>query len=98
MPVSFAEAALGSTLTVPTLDGNVSLKVPPGTASGRTFRVRGRGVPGKGSAGDLLVTVEVAVPAKLSPSARQALEALAAEIADDPRPEVTAAVRAGGGA
>src|SRR5438067_2443127 len=62
VPVSFAEAALGTTLTVPTLDGNVSLKVPAGTSRGRTLRVRGRGVPGKGRAGDLLVTVDVAVP------------------------------------
>jgi molecular chaperone DnaJ len=93
VPVSFPEAALGTTLTVPTLEGNVSLKVPAGTASGRTFRVRGRGVPGKGRAGDLLVTVEVAVPAKLSPTARTLVEQLAAEIDEDPRPAVTAAVR-----
>jgi molecular chaperone DnaJ len=86
VPVSFAEAALGTTLTVPTLDGPVSLKVPPGTASGRTFRVRGRGVPGKGSPGDLLVGVEVAVPARLTPGAREAIEKLAAELPDDPRP------------
>ncbi|MCW2507923.1 MAG: dnaJ [Modestobacter sp.] len=96
VPVSFAEAALGTTLTVPTLDGSVSLKVPGGTASGRTFRVRGRGVQGKGTAGDLLVTVEVAVPARLTPGAREAIEKLAAELPDDPRPEVTAALRDGG--
>ncbi|MGY1619995.1 molecular chaperone DnaJ [Geodermatophilus sp. SYSU D00691] len=96
VPVSFAEAALGTTLTVPTLDGSVSLKVPAGTASGRTLRVRGRGVPGKTRAGDLLVTVEVAVPAKLSPAQRKAVEALAEELDDDPRPQITAAVRNGG--
>ena len=96
VPISFAEASLGSTLTVPTLDGNVSLKVPAGTASGRTLRVRGRGVPGKGRAGDLLVTVEVAVPQRLTPGAREAVEKLAAELPDDPRPEVTAAVAARG--
>jgi len=96
VPVSFAEAALGTTLTVPTLDGSVSLKVPAGTASGRTFRVRGRGVQGKGTAGDLLVSVEVAVPARLTPGAREAIEKLAAELPDDPRPEVTAALRDGG--
>ncbi|MGY1856395.1 molecular chaperone DnaJ [Modestobacter sp. SYSU DS0290] len=95
VPVSFAEAALGTTLTVPTLDGSVSLKVPAGTASGRTFRVRGRGVPGRGTAGDLLVTVEVAVPQRLTPGAREAIEKLAAELPDDPRPEVTAALRHG---
>src|SRR4051794_22385444 len=96
VPVSFAEAALGTTLTVPTLDGTVSLKVPAGTTSGRTFRVRGRGVPGKGHAGDLLVTVEVAVPTRLTPGAREAIEKLAAELPDDPRPEITAALREGG--
>ena len=96
VPVSFAEAALGTTLTVPTLDGSVSLKVPAGTASGRTFRVRGRGVQGKGTAGDLLVTVEVAVPSRLTPGAREAIEKLAAELPDDPRPEITEALRSGG--
>ncbi|CCH90555.1 Chaperone protein dnaJ, heat shock protein (Hsp40), co-chaperone with dnaK [Modestobacter italicus] len=96
VPVSFAEAALGTTLTVPTLDGSVSLKVPAGTSSGRTFRVRGRGVPGKGSTGDLLVTVEVAVPARLTPGAREAIEKLAAELPDDPRPEITEVLRGGG--
>jgi molecular chaperone DnaJ len=96
VPVSFAEAALGTTLTVPTLDGSVSLKVPAGTSSGRTFRVRGRGVHTKGAAGDLLVTVEVAVPARLTPGAREAIEKLAAELPDDPRPEITAALRDGG--
>ncbi|MCZ2827746.1 molecular chaperone DnaJ [Modestobacter sp. VKM Ac-2986] len=96
VPVSFAEAALGTTLTVPTLDGSVSLKVPAGTASGRTFRVRGRGVVGKAAVGDLLVTVEVAVPARLTPGARQAIEELAAELPDDPRPEITDMLRNGG--
>jgi len=96
VPVSFAEAALGTTLTVPTLDGSVSLKVPAGTASGRTFRVRGRGVQGKGTAGDLLVTVEVAVPSRLTPGAREAIEKLATELPDDPRPEITEALRTGG--
>ena len=71
VPVTFAEPALGTTVTVPTLDGKVSLKVPAGTASGRNLRVRGRGVPGKGRAGDLLVTLEVAVPVKLTPGAAQ---------------------------
>ncbi|MGY2064278.1 molecular chaperone DnaJ [Blastococcus sp. SYSU DS0619] len=96
VPITFAEAALGTTLTVPTLDGTVSLKVPAGTASGRTLRVRGRGAPGKGRAGDLLVTVEIAVPVRLTPAQRKAVENLAEEMDEDPRPEITAAVRAGG--
>ena len=101
MPITFAEAALGTTLRVPTLDGSVALKVAPGTPSGRTLRVRGRGVH-SGAAprtrerkGDLLVTVEVAVPQHLDAEAREALEKFAAAQADDPRPQITAALRAG---
>jgi molecular chaperone DnaJ len=97
VPITFAEATLGTTLTVPTLDGNVTLKVPAGTASGQTLRVRGRGVPGKGRSGDLLVTVEVAVPKRLSPAAEDAVKVLDAELGD-PRPRITAAVQHQGGA
>jgi len=75
VPVSFADAALGTKLTVPTLDGEVTLKVPAGTQPGKTFRVRGRGVEGKG---DLLVTVDVEVPKKLSKEQRRLIEQLAA--------------------
>lgn len=92
VPITFAEAALGTTLRVPTLDGSVALKVAPGTPSGRTLRVRGRGVERRGSQGDLLVTVEVAVPAKLDGAAREALEKYAAAQTDDPRPQITAAL------
>ncbi len=93
VPVTFAEAALGTTLRVPTMDGAVSLKLAPGTPSGRTMRVRGRGVAKRGGgAGDLLVTVEVAVPAKMSGEAREALEKYAAAQADDPRPQISAAL------
>jgi len=94
VPITFAEAALGTTLRVPTLDGSVALKIAPGTPSGRTLRVRGRGVAKKGKTGDLLVTVEVAVPQKLSGEAREALEKYAAAQPDDPRPHVTAALPA----
>jgi molecular chaperone DnaJ len=95
VPITFAEASLGTTLTVPTLDGNVSLKVPPGTASGRTLRVRGHGVPGKGRRGDLLVTLEVAVPVNLTTAQRKVIESLAEEMDEDPRPHITAAIREG---
>jgi molecular chaperone DnaJ len=78
VPISFAEAALGGALVVPTVDGTVTLKVPAGTASGRTFRVKGRGVPQKSGPGDLLVTVEVKVPTQLSEAEREAIEAYAA--------------------
>ncbi|MCU1669851.1 MAG: Chaperone protein DnaJ [Blastococcus sp.] len=96
VPVTFAEASLGTTLTVPTLDGTVSLKVPAGTASGRTLRVRGRGVKGKGRHGDLLVTLDVAIPVRLTPAQRKVIENLAEEMDEDPRPQITAAVQAGG--
>ena len=76
LPVTFAEAALGTTITVPTLDRPVTLKVSAGTKSGRVLRVRGKGVPASSGAGDLLVTVEVSVPAKLSDAEKEAVEAL----------------------
>lgn len=76
VPVTFAEAALGADIKVPTLNGpSVTLKLPPGTPGGRTMRARGKGAVRKdGTRGDLLVTVEVAVPAELSDEAREALE------------------------
>ncbi len=82
VPISFPEATLGTTLTVPTLNDPVTLRVPPGTPSGRTFRVKGRGVPSgkKSSVGDLLVTVQVEVPGRLSDEQRNAVEALAAVV------------------
>ncbi|TLG03267.1 molecular chaperone DnaJ [Nocardia cyriacigeorgica] len=77
LPVSYSELVLGTTVSVPTLEGRVGVKVPPGTADGRILRVRGRGVPKRGGgAGDLLVTVKVAVPQKLDDNAVEALRAL----------------------
>ena len=76
VPITFPEASLGADVTVPTLDGTpVTLRIPPGTRSGRTFRVKGKGIPGKSGTGALLATVEVAVPASLSSAERKALEA-----------------------
>ncbi|MEV6895893.1 molecular chaperone DnaJ [Amycolatopsis sp. NPDC051372] len=91
VPVDFTELALGTTITVPTLEGKVSLKVPAGTASGRVLRVRGKGIQKRdGSQGDLLVTLQPSVPAKLDDKAREALEAYAEAMkGHDPRPEVT---------
>ncbi|MDR3660328.1 MAG: molecular chaperone DnaJ [Mycobacterium sp.] len=80
VPVSFHELALGTTLSVPTLEGKVGVRVPRGTSDGRILRVRGRGVPKRGSGGghgDLLVTVKVAVPPNLEGEAAEALEAYA---------------------
>lgn len=77
VPVSFDEAALGAEIKVPTIKGApVTLKLPAGTPNGRTFRVRGKGAKRKdGTNGDLLVTVEVHVPAVLDQAAREAVEA-----------------------
>lgn len=81
VPVSFTEAALGTEVRVPTLDGaGVTVKVPAGTASGRTLRVKGRGIDSGKTTGDLLVTVDVAVPATLTDDQRAAVEALAATL------------------
>lgn len=88
VPVGFDEAALGAEIKVPTLDGTpVTLRIPAGTPNGRTFRVRGKGAPRKdGSPADLLVTVDVVVPARLSDAAHAAVEAFrTARGDDDPR-------------
>ena len=83
VPVTYGEATLGAEIDVPTLaDGTVRLRVPAGTPNGRTFRVKGRGVGRPGDAGDMLVTIEVAVPQHLSDEAKAALtdyQRLAAE-------------------
>jgi molecular chaperone DnaJ len=79
VPITYSEAVLGTRLEVPTLDGEVKLKIPPGTPSGKTFRVRSKGVtPEKGRSGDLMVTVQVAVPAKVSKEEKKLLEDLSA--------------------
>jgi molecular chaperone DnaJ len=88
LPVTFPEAALGAEIKVPTLGGTpVTLRLPSGTTNGRTFRVKGRGVTRRdGTKGDLLVTVDVVVPAKLDGAGKQAVEALRdATAAEDPR-------------
>jgi molecular chaperone DnaJ len=87
VPVTYPEAVLGTTVTVPTLDGQVTLRVPPGTPTGKTFRVKGRGVPshGRSGTGDLLVTVEVTVPQKLTDEQRAAVEQLARLSTEEPR-------------
>jgi chaperone protein DnaJ len=94
VPVTFAEAVLGTDLRVPTLDGAVTLRVPPGTPSGRVLRARGKGVVRRdGQAGDLLVTLDVVVPARLSDEARAALEAVAEQSPPAAREHLDARVR-----
>jgi molecular chaperone DnaJ len=86
VPVTFPEAALGAAVKVPTLQGDpVTIKIPAGTRSGRTFRVRNRGVAHGKNTGDLLVTVEVVVPPQLTEDQRRAVEAFAAASAESPR-------------
>jgi molecular chaperone DnaJ len=79
VPVSFADATLGTTAVVDTLDGPVTVRVPPGTSPGTTMRLRGRGVPahGKTAAGDLLVTIDVKVPTDLTDEQRAAVQEMA---------------------
>jgi molecular chaperone DnaJ len=86
LPVSFPEAALGANVQVPTLNGPVTLKVPSGTPSGKTFRIKGRGAPkAKGGHGDLLVTTEVHVPGRLSKDQKHLLQQLQDAQKESPR-------------
>lgn len=76
LPVTFPEAALGAQVQVPTLNGPVTLKVPAGTPTGKTFRVKGKGAPKKGGHGDLLARVVVDVPGKLTKEQKKLVEQL----------------------
>ena len=99
VPVTFTEAALGSELEVPTLNGQtVRLKLPAGTPNGRTMRVRGKGATRKdGTRGDLLVTVDVQVPQRVDGKAKDALEAFAAATdGDDVRADLLKRAAQGG--
>ncbi len=90
VPVTFPEAALGADVVVPTVDGSsVRVRVPAGTPSGRTLRVKGRGVRTPKHVGDMLVTVQVAVPQRVDGKAKEALEAFAAATSgEDPRADL----------
>ena len=86
--VPVTQAILGTTVEVGTLDEPVTLKVPAGTQSGMTMRVRGRGVPasGKNAAGDLLVTIDVTIPKKLNKEQRGLVERLASSLNEETTP------------
>ena len=90
VPVTFVEASLGATISVPTLGGDpVKLKVAPGTPNGRVLRVKGKGVELAKGTGDLLATVEIAVPSHLSEKAKKALEAFNELVPqEDPREDI----------
>jgi molecular chaperone DnaJ len=86
VPVTYPEAALGAQVKVPTLNGAVTLKVPAGTKSGRIFRIRGKGAPRpRGGNGDLLATVQVEVPSRVSKQERKLLEDLQDASGESPR-------------
>jgi molecular chaperone DnaJ len=90
LPVTFPEAALGADVSVPTLSGEeVTLRLAAGTPNGKILRIKGRGIARKdGSSGDLLVTIEVAVPQRVDGKAKKTLESYQAESKDaDPRSE-----------
>jgi molecular chaperone DnaJ len=85
VPVTFPEATLGAHVQVPTLNGPVTLKVPSGTPSGKTFRLRGKGAPKKGGHGDLLATVVVDVPQKLTRDQKRLVQELQQATEESPR-------------
>lgn len=87
LPLTFSEAALGAKIKVPTVDGSVYLKIPPGTQEGRTFRLRGKGAPklkGHGN-GDMMVKARIIVPSKLNKDEKELIEKLAAMETENPR-------------
>jgi molecular chaperone DnaJ len=90
LPVTFAEAALGADIKVPTLEGDeVTVRIAPGTPSGRTLRVKGRGVKKGSTAGDLMITIDVRVPQRVEGAAKKAIEDFANATTDfDPRSEL----------
>lgn len=96
LPVTFAEAALGADIKVPTMSGDdVTVRIAPGTSNGRTLRVKGRGITKGATTGDLLVTVDVQVPQRVDGKALDALRAFADETAhEDVRADLVAKAKA----
>ena len=92
LPVTFAEAALGADIKVPTLEGDeVTVRIAPGTPSGRTLRVKGRGVKKGSTTGDLMITIDVRVPQRVDGAAKKAIEEFAQATKEfDPRAELNA--------
>ena len=90
LPITFSEAALGADISIPTLDGDeVTLRIAPGTPSGRTLRVKGRGVKKGSSVGDLMITLDVRIPQRVDGEAKRAIEEFANATKDfNPRAEL----------
>ncbi len=95
VPISFPQAVLGASVDVPTLEGKVVMKVPPGTQSGKVFRLRGKGIPVYGGygKGDQLVTVVVEVPQQLSRRQRKLITELSQEMGNDAHPQQASFLR-----
>jgi molecular chaperone DnaJ len=89
LPISFAQAALGGEVEIPTLDGKIKLRIPPGTQPGAVLRVKGRGVPHRSSVGrgDQLMEVTVEVPTRLTPSQKELIARLATELGESVQPQ-----------
>jgi curved DNA-binding protein len=85
LPVAPWEAALGASVTVPTLGGPVELKIPPGSQSGSKLRLRGRGFPGQPAAGDQYVVLKVMLPPAQTPESRALYERMQRELSFNPR-------------
>ena len=90
LPITFSEAALGADISIPTLDGDeVTVRIAPGTPSGRTLRVKGRGVKKGSSVGDLMITLDVRIPQRVDGEAKRAIEEFANATKDfNPRAEL----------
>jgi molecular chaperone DnaJ len=87
VPVTMTEAALGAEIDVPLLDGQVRMRVPPGTQSGAVFRIRGKGLPKGGVRGDAHVRLVVEVPAAVPEGTRGLVEQLASALGDAAYPK-----------
>ncbi len=89
LPISFAQAALGGEIEIPTLDGKIKLRVPSGTQPGSVLRVKGRGIPHRmaGGRGDQLMEVTIEVPTHLTPSQKELIAKLAVELGESVQPQ-----------
>ena len=88
LPITLYEAVLGGQVRVPTLDGAVSLTIPPDTSSGRVFRLRGKGMPQKSGAGDLLATVRIVLPEERDQALEELMRARRENNPYDPRKDL----------
>ncbi|MFO0757427.1 MAG: molecular chaperone DnaJ [Byssovorax sp.] len=89
MPISFAQAALGGELSIPTLEGKGKMRIPPGTQPGTVLRVKGKGIPRRlaGGRGDQLVEVTVEIPTQLTPTQKELIQKLAEDLGETVQPQ-----------